>query len=213
MDEEKVKSLEYWDKHHLSYERNTIIVDEWLERFEDIIKGCSTAVLDLGCGGGNDTLFFVNKGKEVIPCDQSPNAIRNIRINFPEVKEARCFNFLDGFDFKDESFDIVCADLCLHYFRMDDTKKILNELNRILTKGGHLFVRVNSLKDVYHGAGQGVEVEKHVYKMDDGTIKRFFDEEDIKSIFSGFEITFCEEQKMYRYKDEKIVYTVCLLKK
>ena len=38
-------------------------------------------VLDLGCGSGNDTLYLINKGKKVISCDQSSNAINNIRKN------------------------------------------------------------------------------------------------------------------------------------
>lgn len=212
LEDERASSLGYWDTRHSCYEREKIKVDDWLVPFEKIISDSKKPILDIGCGGGNDTLFFIGKGKKVIPCDQSPSAIANIKKNFPEVEAARVFNFLDGFDFADESFDIICADLCLHYFRRDDTSFILQELKRILTPGGHIFVRVNSIKDTLHGAGEGVEVEKHVYKMDDGTIKRFFDEDDIKEIFSGFTTLFCKEQKMYRYSSEKIAYTICLKK-
>ena len=61
--------------------------------------------------------------------------------------------------------------------------------------------------------GSGEEIEHHLYRTDNGMFKRFFDEEDIKTIFSGFNIFFCEEQKMMRYKREKIVYCVALLNK
>lgn len=200
----------YWNKIHTNYDRDNIKVDDWLDRFDSIIVNCKSPVLDLGCGSGNDTLYFIEKGKRVIACDQSRNAIDNIQKNFPEVVEARCFNMLDGFVFADDSFGIVCADLCLHYFTETDTHMILNEIRRILIPGGHLFVRVNSVKDVNHGAGQGLEVEHHLYRTDDGMFKRFFDKEDVRRLFADFEILFCEEQKMLRYSAEKIVFCVCL---
>ena len=182
----------YWNKIHTNYDRDNIKVDDWLDRFDSIIVNCKSPVLDLGCGSGNDTLYFIEKGKKVIACDQSRNAIDNIQKNFPEVLEARCFNMLDEFAFADDSFGIVCADLSLHYFTETDTRMILNEIHRILIPGGHVFVRVNSVKDVNHGAGQGIEVEHHLYRTEDGMFKRFFNEENapltnkVPSIRNGF---------------------------
>lgn len=206
------KSLEYWDNVHKDYDRATIKVDDWLEKFDDIIMGTQKPILDLGCGGGNDTLYLISKGKQVISCDQSPSAINNIRKNFPEVYDAKCFNMLDGLPFEDEAFDVVIADLCLHYFLKSDTEKILNDIRRILTPGGHLILRVNSINDVLHGAGQGPEIEHHVFEMEGKTIKRFFNEEDIRSFFKDFTIEYLKEEIMTRYKLEKRLYRVCVKK-
>ena len=206
------KSLEYWDNVHKDYDRATIKVDDWLEKFDDIIMGTQKPILDLGCGGGNDALYLISKGKQVISCDQSPSAINNIRKNFPEVYDAKCFNMLDGLPFEDEAFDVVIADLCLHYFLKTDTEKILNDIRRILTPGGHLILRVNSINDVLHGAGQGPEIEHHVFEMEGKTIKRFFNEEDIRSFFKDFTIEYLKEEIMTRYKLEKRLYRVCVKK-
>lgn len=207
----EVKNSErYWNEIHTEYIRNQIKVDDWLDRFESIINDCGKPILDLGCGGGNDTLYFIEKGKKVVACDQSINAIKNIRKNFPEVSDAKCFNMLDGFPFEDDSFDIVCADLSLHYFREADTRMILREICRILTPGGYLFARVNSVKDVNHGAGDGTEIEPHLYQTEDGMLKRFFDEADVRRLFCDFDILFCREEKMLRYSSEKIVYSIYL---
>lgn len=213
MDSSRQKSMEYWDNWYSKENTDNIVTDGWLDSFRPIIDECCSAILDIGCGRGNDTKYFLEKGKQVIACDQSPNAIERIKNTFPEIYDTRCFNFLDGFDFGDESFEIICADLCLHYFTLADTGFILGELNRILKNGGHIFVRVNSVKDVLHGAGHGLELERHLYQMEDGTIKRFFDIDDIKDIFSGFDILLCEEQNMDRYSKPKIVYTLHLSKK
>ena len=77
------KSLEYWDNVHKDYDRATIKVDDWLEKFDDIIMGTQKPILDLGCGGGNDTLYLISKGKQVISCDQSPSAINKYKEEFP----------------------------------------------------------------------------------------------------------------------------------
>ncbi len=207
-------SLAYWNETHqmLNYERKLIKIDDWLERFEELIMETHKPIPDLGCGGGNDTLYLLGKGKKVIPCDQSEYAIDNLKRNFPEIPEALCFNMLDGFPFDDESFDVVIADLCLHYFDSRDTDFVISEIKRILTPGGHLLARVNSLNDVNHGAGQGKEIEHHVYESKSGTLKRFFDEEDIRLFFRKFKIEYLKEESMGRYKLEKRVYRLCVQK-
>ena len=180
MDEVIKNSTEYWNGVHKSYSRDEIKYEDWLDRFEDIVTSCKTPILDLGCGSGNNTLYLINKNKKVVAADLSSNAIENIKKNFPEVVDAKCFNMLDGMPFDDNSFEVVIADLSLHYFKKEDTEKVINELKRILTNNGHLIIRVNSINDVNHGAGQGLEIEKHLFQTQDGRLKRFFDEEDIR---------------------------------
>ena len=103
---EQENSLSYWDNYYQKYDRKDIIIDDWLDKFLEIIKNCSTPILDLGCGSGNDTLYLINQGKKVISCDQSSNAINNIKKNFPEVYDTKCFNMLDGMPFNNNSFDL-----------------------------------------------------------------------------------------------------------
>ena len=210
--EERKNSVQYWDKLHEHYERSNIKMDDWLDRFLPIIGKCSTPVLDLGCGSGNDTLYLINHGKSVISCDQSPNAIKNIRRNFPEVLDAQCFDMLDGMPFADSYFDLVIADLCLHYFREKDTIGVLKDIRRILTENGHLIFRVNSMNDVNHGAGQGLEVEPHLFETEDHRLKRFFTEDDFQRFFTGYDFEYLNEEVMTRYQLEKRLYRGCARK-
>ena len=96
-------SIEYWDDVHKDYNRDDIVFDDWLDKFESIINNCNTPILDLGCGSGNNTLYLINKNKKVVACDLSINAINNIMKNFPEVYDTKCFNMLDGLPFEDNS--------------------------------------------------------------------------------------------------------------
>lgn len=210
MNEVNKKNIEYWNKLHTHYEREEIITDNWLDQFHEIVDNAKGPAIDLGCGCGNDTLYLLNKGKSVIPCDGSMNAIQNIRRNFPEIHESICFDMLDMFPFCNNMTDLVIADLCLHYFKREDTIKILKEIKRVLVNNGHLLLRVNSMNDVLHGVGKGIEVEPHLYMTEDGRYKRFFDRKDIYEIFNMFQIKYVNEDVMTRYKLEKKLYVVDL---
>lgn len=112
----------------------------------------------------------------------------------------------------DESFELVIADLCIHYFREKDTIKNIDEIRRVLKDGGHLIFRVNSIHDVNHGAGKGTDIEPHLFETSDGRLKRFFDDEDAKSFFKDFHIEYLNEKIMTRYELKKRLYRGCVKK-
>ena len=195
-----------WNDIHSYYERDKIKYDDWLELFDREIQNCQTPIIDLGCGCGNDTLYLIERGKKVIPCDYSKNAIHNIEKNFPEVEKAYRFDMSRGLPFEDNLTDIIISDLSLHYFTKEKTSKILQEIKRVLKPNGLLIFRVNSVKDVNHLAGQGTEIEHHVYKTNDGRYKRFFDEEDINRFFSDWKSLYIHEEIMGRYGMDKVLW-------
>ncbi len=203
-------SYEYWNNKFNIRTRDEIITDDWLDMFSKEINSCTTPIIDLGCGGGNNTLYLINKGKKVIPCDLTDAAIKQVKMNFPEIIRAEQFDMLDGMPFPDGFTDIVVADLCLHYFTTEATFVILNEIKRILKPGGLLFARVNSVNDVNHGAGKGFQKERHLYVTDDNRYKRFFDEQDIAFFFNEWNKVYVNEERMTRYKEEKILWRIAM---
>ncbi len=204
----------YWDGVHTNYEREKIIYDDWLQLFDSAIENCLSPIIDLGCGSGNDTKYLIEKGKKVIPCDFSAHAIENIQKNFPEAEGPKCFDMREGLPFDDDFSGIIIADLSLHYFSQAETRKILDEIKRVLKKDGILLFRVNSVNDVNHGAGQGEEVEKNYYRTADGRFKRFFDKEDLDSFFDGWEMLYINEEQMTRYEKPKELWRgACRVKK
>lgn len=200
------KANERWNDIHKSYERNQIKYDNWLDLFENNIKACQSPVIDLGCGSGNDTLYLIEKGKKVVPCDYSQNAIQNIKKNFPEIERTECFDMSKGLPFEDNFTSIIICDLSLHYFTEKVTIKILEEIKRVLKTDGILLFRVNSVRDFNHGAGEGKEIEPHLYETKDGRYKRFFDEEDFEKFFYNWEKLYLHEEMMGRYDLEKVLW-------
>ena len=115
-----------------------------------------------------------------------------------------------GLPFEDNLTDIIIGDLSLHYFTEQQTFKILDEIKRVLKPNGLLLFRVNSVKDVNYGAGEGKELEPHLYETDDGLYKRFFDAEDIEKFFSSWEKLYMREETLGRYGSEKILWRVAM---
>ena len=116
-----------------------------------------------------------------------------------------------GLPFEDNFTDLMICDLSLHYFRERTTFEVLEEIKRVLKPDGILLFRVNSVKDVNHGAGEGKEIEPHLYETSDGRYKRFFNQEDIERFFKDWEALFIHEEIMGRYEKEKVLWR-CAMK-
>lgn len=197
---------DYWNKTHKKYLQNKIVYDNWLDNYKNVLDKCKTTVLDLGCGTGNDTLYLTERGFQVIACDYSEVALDKIKNTFDNV-ETKLIDIAETLPFDDNSFDLIIADLSLHYFDENTTKKIMRELKRILSPNGNLLARVNGVEDINHGAGQGKKLEENFYFVE-GYNKRFFDIIDAKRFFSIIGKTYIREAEMLRYSKPKKVIEV-----
>lgn len=176
----------------------------WLKKYSSIIEKCETTILDLGCGVGNDTLYFTEKGYNVISCDYSKVALDKLKQEIPNAK-TMLIDISKKLPFEDNLFDLIIADLSLHYFDDKTTKSIMLEIKRILKNGGYLLARVNSINDINYGAGQGEKLEEKFYFVG-GYNKRFFDIEDVNKYFSLIGKVNSSENDMIRYtKPKKII--------
>ncbi len=197
---------DYWNETHKKYSQGKITYDNWLDNYKSALDKCRTPVLDLGCGTGNDTLYLTEKGFNVIACDYSEVALDKIK-NFFDNVETKLVDISQPLPFNDNSFDLIIADLSLHYFDKQTTKDILKEIKRILKPKGNLLARVNSVKDINHGAGQGKKIEENFYFVE-GYNKRFFDIKDAEEFFSIIGKTKVKEADMLRYSKPKKVIEV-----
>ncbi len=93
-------------------------------------------LLDLGCGAGENSVYFSLKGARCVATDYSPGmvdkALSLAMTNGVEI-EARTMNALE-IDFPDESFDIVYAANLLHH--LPDPERAIREIHRVLKPGG-----------------------------------------------------------------------------
>ena len=203
------QQLHEWNNLYSSCGQERPKIDDWLDKFLSIInQSADTPIIDLGCGFGNDTLYLSEKGFKVISCDYSQEALKRL-VYFIPHPDTRLFNMLDGLPFPDGAAKVILADLSLHYFSSADTDGIIKEISRVLTDGGHLICRLNSVNDVEYGAGIGVEIEENYYS-NDGRYKRFFDKKQISHFFTGWNIEYMQECTMNRYLKLKRVWEIAL---
>lgn len=162
--------------------------------FDQILKNQFTTqmrILDAGCGGGRNLIYFLRNGFEVFGIDQNPQAIENVRSfakalapNLPE--ENFQIGDIDKMPFPADSFDVVISSAVLH-FAADEKhfNQMLEEMWRVLKGGGLLFVRLAS--------SIGIEdkiklIKERTFLLPDGSTRFLVDEQmllDLTERFGG----------------------------
>ena len=93
-------------------------------------------LLDLGCGAGENSVYFAKKGARCVATDYSPGmvevALQLAAANGVEI-EGRTANAM-ALEFPDNTFDLVYASNLLHH--IPDPKIALKEMHRVLKPGG-----------------------------------------------------------------------------
>ena len=205
-----MKFQDFWNKSYETYSTDGEVYSSWLDKYAQVIASCKTKVLDLGCGIGYDSFYLIQRGLDVIACDFSEVALKRLKEKVPKA-EIMLLDISEKLPFDDNSFDLILADLSLHYFDTKTTKKIMCEIKRVLTPKGCLLARVNSIDDVNHGAGDGEKIEENFYFVK-GYNKRFFTIEDAEKFFSIIGKATVREADMSRFNKPKKVVEILVEK-
>ena len=180
--------------------------DDWLERWLPFLDP-EGEILELGCGSGRDTKYLTDRGFTVTATDVSEEALTACARAVPGVTCLRV-DVEQPLPFADESYPVIVASLCLHYFSWQQTVAVVSELRRCLERNGRLFVRFNSTNDVHFGAVGFREIAPNFYFVK-GKVKRFFDREALCELFSkGWRIESLEKMTIARYDKPKVVWEV-----
>lgn len=208
---------EVFDKNYLKINADLtkktqeVVYDGWLSDFEEEIEKCKTPIVDLGCGLGNNLFYFNEKGKEVLACDYSDIAIETIQKDFPNVK-TKVFDMTQKFPIEDNFTEIVIADLSIHYFTKEVTRRVIEEIRRILKPNGILLFRVNSVNDTNFISKQNQMEENFFWEKSEQRSKRCFNEASIKEFFSSWKMEKIKEEEMLRYGRVKKLWN-CAVRK
>lgn len=102
-------------------------------------------VLDIGCGYGQWTYLMSKKNDSVFGIDVNPHRIKIAKTLFNKQVENSSPSFAVGdglkMPFEDKSFDAI---FCFGVFMFMNPKKSLQEMHRVLRKGGNLYLVTNS---------------------------------------------------------------------
>jgi tellurite methyltransferase len=169
--------------------------------FDQILKNRfapEMKILDAGCGGGRNLIYFLRENFEVFGVDQNADAIEHIRrisnVLAPELPQENFqVSSVEKMPFEDEKFDWVISSAVLHF--ADDEQnfdKMLSEMRRVLKPSGILFARLASTI----GIEDKVErIDGRRYFLPDGSERFLVDEAMLIEATENFGATFVEPIK------------------
>jgi SAM-dependent methyltransferase len=127
--------------------------------FDQILRGRFDGrrrLLDAGCGGGRNLIWFLRNGYDVFAIDSDPAAVSAVReLSSRLAPSLPASNIrqgvLDALPWKDGSMEAVVCSAVLH-FAMDEDhfERMVSELWRVLRSGGLLFARLASSIGIEH---------------------------------------------------------------
>lgn len=194
MNNDYFKKDEYWKKHiHEELEE-----DIWIEEYKVFFSGDGKC-LDLGCGIGQYSKILAKYGYNVTSADISEIALKKVKeFNNDVVK----LDMQKKLPFTNEQFDLVFANLSIHYFSDKDTKELLLEIKRILKVNGLFIGSVNGIQGIEAIKDTAIEIEPHFYLNKQKYI-RLFDIYDMQKYLSIFQVLHIEERETVRFNHKK----------
>lgn len=121
-------------------------------------------VLDAGCGGGRNLIYFLRNGFDVYGIDTNPNAVSTVKqLSETLAPDNARENFVnasaESLPFDDNYFDLVISSAVLHFAETPDHfDNMICSMWRVLKPGGYLFARLAS----------DIGIETQVYSQGNG---------------------------------------------
>lgn len=144
---------------------------------EEFIEG---PILELGCGQSNFLVEFSKTGKEIFAIDNEDLQLNLLkkRIESYAGKEAGKLHLLNitipEKEIPQEIFSLVIASDFLHFFSINECRKIISQIISRTQKGSLIYVRVHSKSHSY-----SVSPDPQLHKY----FKHFFTESELTELF------------------------------
>lgn len=129
-------SVDYYETHAEDFVASTVNVDvgKLYAEFEIYLK-LSCRIMDLGCGSGRDSRYFVGKGYNVDSVDPSPVMCKKTK----ELAGTTTYTMkAEDLDFEDE-YDAVWACASLLHVARENQEAVLRKICRALRQDGILY--------------------------------------------------------------------------
>ena len=170
------KTIDFYNKNAENYCSKTIGIDltQIYEKFLKYIPK-QGAILDLGCGSGRDSLYFLNNGFDVTSMDAS---IEMVKLSSKLINQKTIHRKIEDIDFKDK-FDGIWACASLLHINKNATVDVYNKLLSALKIEGILYASYK------YGTNTMVKEERYFNNYDENSFS-----EMIKNIQSLEQIEF-----------------------
>jgi tellurite methyltransferase len=186
--------------------------------FDQLLKGRfnpQMRVLDAGCGGGRNLIYFLRCGYDVCGVDTSTGAIAHVRaLAAGLAPRLPADNFrveaVEEMSFADADFDVVVSSAVLHFARDEEHwRGMLGEMWRVLKPGGIFFARLASSVGM---EGQVIGLEGRRYRLPDGSDRFLVDDRMLLAATDSLGGELIEPLKTVVVRNLRSMSTWCLRK-
>lgn len=157
------KTIQYYDNNAEAFVENTVNANmtDLYDFFYKYVKPGSH-ILDLGCGSGRDSKWFIDNGYTVIAIDGSKELCEKASKYIGQPVRQLMFQELDY----ENEFDGVWACSSLLHLKMEELPQVFEKIYRSLNKNGILYC---SFK---YGTFSGERNERYFSDLTEETIKK-----------------------------------------
>ena len=172
-------------------------------------------VLDAGCGGGRNLVYFLRCGFDVCGVDLSTDAIAHVRaLAAGLAPHLPADNFraeaVEEVSFPDADFDVVISSAVLHFARDEEHwQGMLREMWRVLRPGGIFFARLASSVGI---EGQITRLEGRRFHLPDGSDRFLVDDRMLLAAADSLGGELLEPLKTVVVRNTRSMSTWCLRK-
>jgi tellurite methyltransferase len=186
--------------------------------FDQLLKcrfNPSMRVLDAGCGGGRNLVYFLRCGYDVCGVDVSAEAVAHVRALASRLApRLPADNFrvepVEAMSFADAGFDAVLSSAVLHFARDGEHwRGMLSEMWRVLKPGGLFFARMASSVGM---EGQTVGLGGGRYRLPDGSDRFLVDDRMLLAAADSLGGELTEPLKTVVVRNQRSMSTWCLRK-
>jgi cyclopropane fatty-acyl-phospholipid synthase-like methyltransferase len=147
-------------------------------------------ILDLGSGTGRHVVYLAKRGFSVYGLDVSSHGVTRTEEWLSEeglAADVRLYDMTEKLPFAGDFFDAVISVQVVHHADVKTIKGIVREIERVIKKGGFVFITVPKLRNQ---ASTFRQIEPNTYVPLDGPERglphHYFTPEELKEFFAGF---------------------------
>ena len=139
-------TMKQWDEIYKQYGKFPVNPQEGIEKVVQIFKEHNVKrVLDLGCGSGRHIIYLAERGFEVYGIDIAEMGIKITKDWLDEKNlkaDLKIGSIYETLPYEDKFFDAVISIRVIYHARIEDIRKAIKEIERVLKPRGLVFVTV-----------------------------------------------------------------------
>ena len=187
------RDREYWNKYYEGLAGEVTKPSDFCVEIEKRLNP-SSHIMELGCGNGRDSMYFLAKGHRLTAIDGSDEAIDMLvkKIGSNEKALFVCDDFVKCHALYQMQYDCVYSRFTLHAITDDQEDELLTNVKEALSSGGILCIEARTIHDELFG--RGTKVGHNAYEYNDH-FRRFIDVDEFRDKLKdmGFDVEYIEE--------------------